>query len=585
MAQDSVISLVKERRAEALPGENGLATYQWNLTRPDRSDPVVLYYQPQQVLPIVFVPGIMGSNLRSIERVASPGNPKAKADGMRRAGTPVWRLDATFGQPVLLAMDKWRQEPGARQKALHPDRTEVDPEGAVPSRSAGSVLNEAGYRARGWGEVGEASYHEFLLFLEESLNGKAEGHERRRAAPDLIRQLLAAREKSGADGAAWLPLRALDAPTEEELKGLSRWRMPVYACGYNWLDDNAKAAQRLLKRIQQVVERNNVGQSHCRQVLLISHSMGGLVTRACAQLPGAEQLIAGIVHGVMPADGAAVAYRRCKVGMWDEEWKASLVIGRTGQHTTAVFAQAPGALQLLPTQNYHKGWLEVRGPNGKPVAPPLPAVNPYEEIYRRRDRWWGLIREEWLAPEDGVPITWEHYLKFLQRAETFHARLGPGDYHGNTHAFYGDDREGKTRSFERLVWRLEPARLRPPGEASPTPEQVYGMSAQMVNLEGSNPERVGRRSTPVRDYAGRVIGEIETGHWALVAERQDGSGDGTVPASSGRAPLGCDKVKQVFKLRGVEHEPAYKGEVVQRLVLYSLCKLAAKAVLPSTKAP
>ncbi|WP_155947233.1 type VI secretion system protein TssL, long form, partial [Pseudacidovorax intermedius] len=48
----------------------------------------------------------------------------------------------------------------------------------------------------------------------------------------------------------------------------------------NWLDDNGKAAKRLLERIREVIAQNNKGQLRCQQVLLISHSMGGLVTRA-----------------------------------------------------------------------------------------------------------------------------------------------------------------------------------------------------------------------------------------------------------------------------------------------------------------
>ncbi|WP_295549110.1 type VI secretion system ATPase TssH [uncultured Pseudacidovorax sp.] len=79
-------------------------------------------------------------------------------------------------------------------------------------------------------------------------------------------------------------------------------------------------------------------------------------------------------------------------------------------------------------------------------------------------------------------------------------------------------------------------------------------------------------------------GQIDYSHWELVANPQDGEGDGTVPASSGGSPLHCTKVRQVFKLTGLEHEPAYKSDVVQPLVLYSLCKLAAMAAEP-TNAP
>ncbi|MDP1092187.1 hypothetical protein Q6316_28445, partial [Klebsiella pneumoniae] len=87
----------------------------------------------------IFVPGIMGSNLRTSGRITSTD--KAGQESAIEAGTPVWRLDNTFGAPISLAWHKAWQRPGARQKTLHPDRVEVDAEGAVPSRPAGSVLN------------------------------------------------------------------------------------------------------------------------------------------------------------------------------------------------------------------------------------------------------------------------------------------------------------------------------------------------------------------------------------------------------------------------------------------------------------
>ena len=58
----------------------------------------------------------------------------------------------------------------------------------------------------------------------------------------------------------------------------------------------------------------------------------------------------------------------------------------------------------------------------------------------------------------------------------------------------------------------------------------------------------------------------------------DGSGDGTVPLSSGRAVLGSGKVKQAFRLLGVEHEPAYRASPsAQQVTLYSILKITAQA--------
>ncbi|MDM0111189.1 hypothetical protein QTI66_03460 [Variovorax sp. J22R133] len=586
----------EERSAQAVPGADGAHCYQWNLTKSERCDPVTLRYQPEYVLPIVFVPGIMGSNLK--------GN-----GNIHTGSAPVWRLDNSLGAPLGLLFDKIKEGPGKRQKLLHPDRTVVDPGGAVPSNAVGSIANRDEYIARGWGEVGEGSYHSYLKFLEEELNGKPDANGVRKPnATNVIRQLLEGRKKNDPGKNIWTPLRCFEEPTEDELKALARCRMPVYACGYNWLDDNKIAAKLLLKRIKEVIARNHTQKIECKQVMIITHSMGGLVSRACAKLDGAEKLIAGIINGVMPANGAAVAYRRCKVGMWDESVKASLVIGTTGRQVTAVFAQAPGALELLPTQNYsndnkdnndnkcnkdnkdnkdnkyNRGWLEVHGPDGKSIAATLPATDPYEEIYKRNDRWWALVKEEWLTPSGGVPISWGDYLDFLETAKKFHTTLTSQDYHQHTHAFFGDaDKKGETRSFERVTWKMTKGHRQPlGGTKAPTPAQVYEMSAQEVRMTGSNPERVGgerviNAETNTLDY--------ETSSWDLAAAGQDGSGDGTVPASSGRAPLDCAKVLQVFKIKGVEHEPAYKDDTVQKLSLYSLCKLVSKSDKPAAVKP
>lgn len=130
-----------------------------------------------------------------------------------------------------------------------------------------------------------------------------------------------------------------------ELVARGGYRMPVHACGYNWLDSNKVAASRLAERIDELMRQYG---RNCQQVILVTHSMGGLVARRCAQLPGMADKIAGVVHGVMPATGAPVAYRRCKVGMKDEDPIAGAVIGPTGQEVTAVFAH--------PTQSAATDW-------------------------------------------------------------------------------------------------------------------------------------------------------------------------------------------------------------------------------------
>ncbi|HEV6964075.1 hypothetical protein [Roseateles sp.] len=570
----------KERILRPVGSTSEGLVYATALTPKERTDPVYLHYEPRHVLPVVFVPGIMGSNLRGT---------------VRFNGGPVWRLDTTYLPGIGrveagLAWQKRRQKPGDRQNDLHPDRTKVDGRGAVPSELAGSIASKAEYTARGWGEVGEGSYHAWLLALEKLLNDHRSGGSKLgvaqhcQAVKTQRSPSAGSAQGAGADDASLLTLKGFVDATAAEIAHLQDWHMPVYACGYNWLQDNSDSAQRLADRIRQIIKANHDGKhSFCKQVVLVTHSMGGLVARACAMLPGMEPLIAGVVHGVMPAHGAAVAYRRCKVGMQDEDAIAAIVIGKTGQHVTPVFAQSPGALELLPTQHYGPGWLEVQGLDGKAVAPAVPQRDPYEEIYQRRDRWWALVKEEWLAPKEGMPITWGKYLKFLSLAETFHRALTPTSYHPHTYAFYGADNVGKTASFERVVWRLKP----PPGsdvmglrQSAPSAQAVYQMTPQQAGLQGENPEHIAGKVHLPRAQTGVPDQEVDVPYYDLVASKQDGRGDGTVPASSGRAPAECAAVKQVFRLTGIEHEGAYRHATAQQVAVYSLVKIAQQALWP-----
>ncbi|MBD8562202.1 alpha/beta hydrolase, partial [Pseudomonas fluorescens] len=359
----------------------GNPVHTWTLTPSHITDPVHCILPPDGVLPVIFVPGIMGSNLKS--------KPE-KGKGKNKAA-PVWRLDAGFmGKNMWLALNWINKKAGIRQQLLHPARVEVDNKGAVPERSVGTVIVPPEpdrkktilaltkrYEERGWGEVSETSYHAFLLWLEDTLNSEFMPHKwpqfdirpehlhTRSVEPgpvqvtELKPEMPIAMPGLGANLAAQLP-----SIISDELAARGGYRMPVHACGYNWLDSNEEAASRLAVRIDELMQQYG---RNCQQVILVTHSMGGLVARRCGQLPGMADKIAGVVHGVMPAIGAPVAYRRCKVGMRDEDPIAGAVIGPTGQEVTAVFAQAPGALQLLPTQDYAPGWLRLIDERGAPA--------------------------------------------------------------------------------------------------------------------------------------------------------------------------------------------------------------------------
>jgi pimeloyl-ACP methyl ester carboxylesterase len=563
-----------ERSQQARPDKSGKPTFTWQLTHTDIRDTVKLIMPPTQVLPIVFVPGIMGSNLAMSN------------------GKPVWLLNSTGGQPIGLAWRWANKGAGPRQTVLHPERTIVFSDGDVPKAPVGTIQNRKEFTARGWGEVGETSYHAFLLWLEQKLNGEGRNPARwddffypcvsATPAPDkpAVELKLSPGITMQMNG---LPALAEDGHvpepiTSDELIKRAKCSFPVYACGYNWLASNLDAAKILKARIDKIVAENNAGAFKCAQVILVTHSMGGLVSRACAQLPGMEEKIAGIVHGVMPTVGAAVAYRRCKIGMRDEDFKAGLVIGSNGKEVTAVFAQAPGALQLLPSQEYGRKWLRIADETGATVKS-LPLVDPYTEIYLRKDRWWGLIREEWLTPKDGTAIQWGNFVK--NRAMDFHTELA-GKYHPNTFVFYGAS-DGKQASFETIRWNMKRG-FGMSRESTLQLSQPVDLSHDQVREDGANKIYVGGESKVETVGSADPFGApystaMETSFWEIACGMQDGRGDGTVPVSSGKAPRasGGRNILQQFGLAGFSHEPAFQHPIAQQVTYYAITKIAAMA--------
>lgn len=561
------------RSAIAKPDSKGTPTFDWTLTHSSITDIVRLTAGPFDVLPIVFVPGIMGSNLKST-----------------RDGAPVWRLDTGVGGiPWGMLKGFATKGPGPRQQLLHPARCVVDDGGKLPKNGK---YSQRAYKELGWGEVGEGSYHQFLLWLDDQLNpserNPALWHNYYQTEatisavpkpgdiPKLFPGIKMGMQGQPA-GAEKTPFQSIKT---DDLIARSKFMMPIHACGYNWLDDNKNAASLLQARILKLIKGYNQGQYRCEQVILVTHSMGGLVARACAQLGGMADKIAGVVHGVMPATGAAVAYRRCKVGMRDEDFGAGLVIGSTGQEVTAVFAQAPGALSLLPSQTYASEWLKIFDNKGQSERSlPQAGQSSYDTIYREQKQWWGLINEAWLSPKEGKPIDWDDYIMNLNAAEAFHQNL-IGKYHPMTYVFYGADK--KQKSFEKVSWRMKFG-IAPDQRQRPSTQTVAGMGHGGLRHEGEPTAYVGGETKVLPTYGMGAPSTYESSYWELHCELQDGAGDGTVPCSSGAAPLtqGSGSIQQQFKLTGFGHEPAYHDKSAQHATLYAVNKLAGVAKKPA----
>lgn len=459
----------------------------------------------REAIPLIFVPGIMGSRLR-LAGTNGEGKNAQGLPNLRWEPSAGWLFKNCSGEPPQHRKDLLIGD------AFNPNYLEVDNDTPVGTGDRG-IMEE--YRA----------------FLE----------------------ILRARD--------WGPLAKL-------------FEFPVYAFGYNWTGDAQVAGAKLVARIDEVMAEARKVTGRCEKVILISHSMGGLVTRAASKLAGGEGKVLGIVHGVQPAWGAAAAYWRIKGGFEGSgllDKLASRFLGSSAPHTTIILGNSIGGLELLPTKQYclndgRKEWLFVVD-DGKVTAKPTRG-NPYDEIYRvkaecrkpttgapSRNTWWGLVDPALLAPgsEDaanpteallvGADDPWSSYLGLLATAEGFHAALGTYT-HPFTYAFYGYGED--TAEFIRFdvesnwVWS-EPYRTR-------------GFLGFFRNEKGKDMQ--------------------------AVMQDPSGSGDGTVPFSSasflGGPPLPELGPPGFCAFEGLKHQPAFENGEARNYTVAAITALVAE---------
>ncbi|XYJ08712.1 esterase/lipase family protein [Telluria sp. B2] len=551
----------------------------------------------RKVIPVIFVPGIMGTNLRarsakSEEQGApsrgsqrrgegqAPGEPELakperNLDADVDADDPAWRAPNGVFEGLREARKWKRRTPATRQRILNPAALEVDGSGEL-GEIAG--LSQAELRARGWGEIHKDSYWDVLeklqTYLDTTFRIDKRGEREIRVHWKRVMQC---------SPTSW-GVRSIARVTEAELEKFSGFQYPVYAVGYNWLESCAVSAQRLSRRIDEIKAFWRSRKHECERVILITHSMGGLVARACARLransPTDSADIAGIIHGVMPALGAPVAYRRIACGTESERYTNDFVnnvkanrfaeiAGMTASETTAVMATAPGALELLPNHLYPKPWLLVKtlsrvdGADKEQQVLALPAGNPYD-LYRDMESWYRLIDPGLADPAGlfkGKPgAIREAVRKAIDTAEHFHRTIiGTGVksdgaeskpyYHPNTFAFYGVDEERRTYGTVRWATRV-----------------TAGQGIVLTPANTRNARLVAQAPDGAREVVieGRV--KLRFSVWG-----QDAHGDDTVPGQSSAGVAA--HVREVYASRGFGHQDSFSNDAMLLLTRHLIVKI------------
>jgi hypothetical protein len=151
--------------------------------------------------------------------------------------------------------------------------------------------------------------------------------------------------------------------------------------------------------------------------------------------------------------------------------------------------------------------------------------------------------------------------------------------------YYGS--EDKHPSFESITWKMtRGANVNGPHGSRPDSFTVSNLQMHQVRDDGRSPVYVGGHDQaipPMRGDPDAPVRTVQTSYWELHCKMQDGSGDGTVPVSSGSAPIKHARnggVRQQIKAPGFDHEASYANPLTQQFTLYSIIKIAAKAKSP-----
>ncbi|EPL6454773.1 lipase family alpha/beta hydrolase [Providencia rettgeri] len=507
---------------------------------------------PTKVIPVIFIPGIMGTNLKS------------------GVGESSWNAEWFMGVDSLKFVPKDGAE---RRRTLNPDTTQVENRYNSISYIVHSLFSDDGKLfptryERQWGQALNLSYGQFLEVFQYALlddwqtdiyNFVPEIRATSTKIKGVLSELVG--DKLGDTN---------DSPlTSEELIHFKHFLFPVHVFGYNWLKDNAISAQELTEYIDNVLNtyKNKHGYGLAvEKVIIVTHSMGGLVARYAMNPPkevefnGCQDKVLGVVHGVIPDLGSPAAYRRMKTGA-GKEGNPGKVLGATAEKLMPVLARAPAPLQLLPYPSYKSPWLTIEGEGSYPQKkdPQKGKPDPFTDIYLRNDVWWKLYKSDIIDCNDStVANNWSEYSKLMRnKVKIFMNHQEKGLYHPNTYVFYGV--EEKTDGF--LTWnKLHDNR-------------------QTVTLYYSGKEYT--RKIPYTDPKPHDQIEVllSDGQYCnFVLTQSDTAGDGTVPIESLEMIKRNPIIKSVLATN-VDHQNAYAINGIRYSEFSNAIKFTLRAII------
>lgn len=606
MSDKSNLNERGNHQGEFSQGVGGWAEYTVLLTETSDTARHDVKLPPRKLIPVIFLPGVMGSNLRLS---------KARQKKLDRADNRSWRPDdmVSIGDKAGIVagggLGGWYKDasPAQRQLMLDPNETEVeyyhytenngrfDPAGEktltadalhqnVPETlgfippllgtpiTGSLVLNRRLSttkraspaqiaRWRGWSEILFAGAYETMLKM-------AENYLNNMMLRDLVNPIW---KPFLVDPRTFGGVNAGAALTAQDLKDVSACWYPVHAMGYNFLKSNGVSAMVIAERIRGLVKGYQKRGFKCDEIILVTHSMGGLLGRALIHqkygnlLDDATVKVLGIYHNVMPTTGAAAAYKRMRFGFLEGSGLAAetqaKVLGINGQHATAILANAPAALELSPGTLYGQGWIKVVDGAGQEMwSCPSNGQSALDAIYLQPpSRWWRLVRPDWVNPGrvselngGGIDAVNDRLAKASEFVEDIRTTFHPS----NCYASFCSSSE--RLSYGDVTFKIA------------DPEVWNFRNIKLPSVE----------SWKLIEDDGLGTLKVQAGSRVLTLKLQPpiSSGDETVPASRSASKLkGKLFVHGETAGKSYEHQNSYADRDVLGSMLYSIIQIAKTA--------
>ena len=179
----------------------------------------------------------------------------------------------------------------------------------------------------------------------------------------------------------------------------------------------------------------------------------------------------------------------------------------------------------------------------------LPANgDPYEEIYKLKDCWFGLLKEKWLNPAGLPGAGFAMTCAYLDVARDFHDTLGDY-YHPQSYAHYGAD--PSQPSWQSVTWNFG-----------------RDFVGRWPDLEVVQDDEKGTLMLKPKDAHPSLKGGFQ-----VTLGAAEGAGDQTVPMKSADHQLLRGKLKGIFRQTGYEHQGSYDSNIVLWSTLYSIVRI------------